>query len=213
VKKKKRFCISLCLLAAFALWTAAVCFVDVQPIGPQSSLVGFSTLNSWFHALTGVHPALYEITDWLSLIPLGIVVGFALLGLVQGIKRKSLFKVDPEILLLGGCYLLMLAAYLFFETVVVNDRPIEIGGVLEASYPSSTTLLVLCVMPTAGLQFHARIKHVGFRRWSCVFLVTFTAFMVLGRLISGVHWLTDIIGGVLLSLGLVMLYVAACTRK
>ena len=37
--------------------------------------------------------------------------------------------------------------------------------------------------------------------------------MVIGRLISGVHWLTDIIGGVLLSAGIVMMYYTVTSLK
>ena len=96
--KKTRIVSTGCgLLAAFLLWTAAVCLVDVQAIGPKGSEVGFAGLNGWFHALTGVHMTLYIITDWMGLIPLAVAMGFGLLGLVQWIKRKRLRKVDGSI--------------------------------------------------------------------------------------------------------------------
>ena len=205
---RRNFCIALGLLAAFAAWTAAVRTIDVQTIGPNGSAVGFGTFNLAFHMLTGVHWSLYTITDWLGLVPVGFAFGFACLGLAQWTERKSLLKVDRSILALGGFYLSVVAAYLFFEEFVVNYRPVLIGGYLEASYPSSTTLLVLCVMPTAAMQLWGRIRHRTFRRWICILIVAFTAFMVLGRLVSGVHWITDIVGGGLLSAGLVMAYAA-----
>ena len=206
---KKRCCAAAALLAAFALWTSAVCCVDVQPVGPEGSCVGFATVNSWFHSLTGVHMPLYVLTDWLSLVPLGCAMGFALLGLIQWIQRKHILKVDRSILALGGFYLAVMAAYLLFENIVVNFRPVLIEGFLEASYPSSTTLLVLCIMPTAAMQLNARIKNKTIR-WCAVAAITFfTVFIVLGRLVSGVHWITDIIGGALLSAALVALYAAA----
>lgn len=204
--KKKYFCIAVCLLAAFVLWTAAVCLIDVQPIGPQGSVVGFAALNGFVHRLTGVHMVLYTITDWLSLIPPMFLAGFALLGLVQWVKRKHLLKVDRSILVLGGFYLVVLAAYAFFEVFAVNYRPVLINGILEVSYPSSTTMLVMCVMPTALLQLRSRMKAGAARRWVCIAITAFTLFMVIGRLISGVHWFTDIMGGALLSAGLVMMY-------
>lgn len=205
-QNKRKLCLSLCLLIAFTLWTLLVRFVDVQAIGPEGSSVGFAALNSRFHALTGVHMALYTVTDWLGLVPLAFVMGFALLGLFQWVKRKQLFKVDRSILILGGIYLATMVAYLFFETVVINYRPILISGVLEASYPSSTTMLAMTVTPTAILQLNARIRNKTPRRCVSYMLTAFTIFMVIGRFISGVHWLTDIIGGALLSAGLVVMY-------
>lgn len=197
------------MLAAFGLWTVLVGMVDVQAIGPEGSAVGFAAMNRWVHDLTGVHLFLYAATDWLSLIPLGVVLGFGLLGLSQWIGRKSLWKVDRSILALGGFYLVVMAVFAFFEVFVVNYRPVLIQGVLEGSYPSSTTMLVMCVMPTAGMQFHARIKNDTLRRWVSVAVTGFTVCMVGARLWSGVHWCSDIIGGALLSAGLVLLYGAA----
>lgn len=204
--KGKLFGIAGILLAAFALWTLAVQHIDVQAIGPNGSSVGFAGLNGWVHDLTGVHMGLYVLTDWLGLVPMGFVLGFAVLGLVQWMRRRKLFRVDHDILLLGGFYLLVLILYLVFETVAVNARPVLIDGRLEASYPSSTTMLVLCVMPTAMMQLRARIRNTKVRTIVLAILAVFTACMVVGRLIAGVHWFTDIIGGVLLSAGLVALY-------
>ena len=204
--KKKKFCIALGLLGAFALWTIAISLIDVQAIGPQGSTVGFATLNSMVHKLTGVHMQLYTITDWPGLVSVAFGFGFALLGLAQWIKRKNILKVDRSILILGAFYIVTLAAYLFFESYVINYRPVLIAGYLEASYPSSTTLLVLCVMPTTGMQLQGRIKSHALRKAVTVAITAFIVFMVAGRLVSGVHWLTDIIGGILLSAGLVMIY-------
>jgi undecaprenyl-diphosphatase len=204
--KKRKYCIALGLLAAFALWTMAIRQIDVQAIGPQGSTVGFAALNSMVHRLTGVHMQLYSITDWLGLVPVSFGFGFAALGLTQWIKRKSVLKVDRSILILGAFYIVTLAAYLFFESYVINYRPVLIAGSLEASYPSSTTLLVLCVMPTAMMQLRGRIKNHALRKAVTVAIAAFIVFMVAGRLVSGVHWLTDIIGGILLSAGLVMIY-------
>lgn len=196
------------LLTAFVLWTLAVQYIDVQAIGPNGSSVGFAGLNGWVHDLTGVHMGLYVLADWLGLVPMGFVLGFAVLGLVQWMRRRKLFRVDHDILVLGGFYLLVLILYLVFETVVVNARPVLIDGRLEASYPSSTTMLVLCVMPTAMMQLRARLRNTKVRTIVLTVLAVFTVCMAVGRLISGVHWFTDIIGGVLLSAGLVVLYSA-----
>ena len=205
-KNQKDFCIAICILLAFLLWTVAIQFIDVQAIGPQESSVGFATINQLVFNLTGVHMSLYTITDWLGLVPLMFVMGFGTLGLIQWIKRKHLLKVDYNILILGGFYIVVMAVYALFEMVVVNYRPVLIGGILESSYPSSTTMLVMCVMPTAIMQFNARIKNDVLKRFIASAIIVFIVFMVIGRLVSGVHWFTDIIGGALFSIGLVLLY-------
>lgn len=205
-RKTNRFALPGGLLAVFALWTAAVYLVDVQPIGPLGSEVGFAALNGWFHALTGVHLWLYDLTDLLSVVPLGLCGAFGILGLCQWVRRKKLRRVDRDLLLLGGFYLAVAAFFVAFECFPVNFRPVLIEGRLEASYPSSTTLLVICVMSTAQMQLRRRLRPGALRRMVCAMLPCFAAFMVLARLVSGVHWLTDILGGAVLSAALVTAY-------
>ena len=204
--KKKYLCISISSLLAFVLWTLLLRLVDVRAIGPEGSSVGFATLNGFVHELTGVNWLLYTVTDWLGLVPIGVAFGFAILGLIQLIKRKSLLRVDRSILGLGVFYIIVVAVYLFFEIVVISYRPVLIEGCLEASYPSSTTMLVTCVMPSAAMQLNARIKNTVFRRCVMITIIVLIAFMVISRFLSGVHWITDIIGGALFSLGVVMAY-------
>ena len=194
------------MLTAFVLWTVAVQFIDVRTIGPNGSNVGFATINGFVHKLTGVHMSLYNVTDWLGLVPIFVAMGFALFGFAQWIKRKHLSKVDYSIFVLGGFYIAVMAVYILFEMITVNYRPVLINGILEKSYPSSTTLIVMCVMPTAIMQFNSRIKNTALKKTMSFSFTSFVIFMVIGRLVSGVHWFTDIIGGALLSAGLIALY-------
>lgn len=197
---------AVCYLAGFLSWTAAVASVDIQAVGPQGSTVGFAAWNRFFHDLTGTHMNLYTLTDWLSLIPAVFVLGFGILGLVQWIRRKALLQVDQSILALGGFYVVVLGVYTLFEVIIVNYRPVLIEGILEASYPSSTTVLVICVMQTAIIQLRSRLTNSSLRKWAIILIDAFTLFMVAARLLSGVHWFTDIVGGILLSMGLVKFY-------
>lgn len=203
---KKKLIWGIVLLMGFVLWTILVQSIDVQKAGPEGTEVGFATLNVWFHRMTGVHMMIYTITDWLGLVPIIICLCFGFLGLYQLIKRKSLLKVDADIVLLGIYYVLVILGYLLFEMIPINYRPVLINGILEASYPSSTTLLVLSVMPTLKYQADRRIKDPVVKSIITIFVVTFSLAMVIGRLVSGVHWLTDIAGSVLLSLGMFMIY-------
>lgn len=196
------------LVAAFVVWTLLIQIVDVQPVGQNGTDIGFATFNCWFHKWTGVHMTTYTITDWLGLVPLFICMVFGMIGLVQLIKRRSLLKVDYDIIVLGVYYILVMFGYVIFEMIPINYRPILINGFMEASYPSSTALLVLGVMPTLVEQMNRRLKNAVLKRSIMVFTVLFSAYMVIGRLISGVHWFTDIVGSIFLSMGLFYIYKA-----
>jgi undecaprenyl-diphosphatase len=183
----------------------------VSAIGPNGSRVGFATLNKAIHNLTGVNMILYVITDWLGLVPIFTALCFSILGIIQLIKRKSILKVDRSIISLGVFYIAVISVYTMFEYVVINYRPVLINGYLEASYPSSTTMLTLTVMVTAIIQLRSRIKAKTLKTAITLIIALFTAFMVIGRALSGVHWITDIIGGILISLGLIFMYYYAHT--
>lgn len=209
MKARRELLTGIGLILAFVLWTFMIITVDVQNVGQQGRAVGFAAFNTWFHQLTGVDMTLYTVTDWLGLVPIAVCICFGVLGLLQLIRRRSLLKVDTDIILLGIYYILVIFGYLIFEMIPINYRPIPINGFMEASYPSSTTLLVLSVMPTLIFQVNRRCKNQTVKILTVSAAVLFSVFMVAGRLISGVHWATDIIGSVLLSFGLFMLYSAA----
>jgi undecaprenyl-diphosphatase len=154
---------------------------------------------------------IYTATDWLGLVPVAVCLGFGALGAMQLIRRRSLLAVDPDLLLLGVHYVAVAAAYLVFEAFPINYRPIPIDGVMEASYPSSTTLLVLGVMPTLAYQAVRRMKS-SLAKGAVAFVAAFSALMVAGRLVSGVHWATDIVGSILLAAGLFAMYRYAVAR-
>ena len=205
---KKQLITGVSFMLVFVIWTWLIQKVDVQPVGQKGTDVGFAAFNCWFHKLTGVHMGLYTITDWLGLVPVFVCIVFGGIGLWQSIKRKNLFKVDTDLIYLGIYYVIVIFGYLFFEMCPINYRPILIEGILEASYPSSTTLLVLSVMPTLVLQANRRIENRYLKRTIYAFTIVFSVFMVIGRLVSGVHWFTDIMGAVFLSTGLFYLYKA-----
>jgi len=187
--------------------------IDVQPVGVNETEIGFAALNRWFHELTGVHMKLYTFTDWLALITVFVCMIFAGMGFVQLIRRRSLWKVDKDIIILGVYYVIVILGYLIFEMYPVNYRPIFIEGRMEASYPSSTTLLVLSVMPTLIEQVNRRMKDGLLRKTVKSSVILFSVFMVMGRLISGVHWFTDIVGAIILSTGMFFIYNASVNRR
>ena len=203
---KRNFTITATFFILFSVFTMLVMFVDVRAIGPYGSSVGLAGVNQYVWNITGVNMIWYHITDWLGFAGIFTALGFSVLGLIQLIKRKSLKKVDADIYILGAFYILVIALYCFFETFIVNYRPVLINGYLEASYPSTHTMIICSIMGTAILQWRDRI-HSKFLKITLILLSTAVIFVtVAGRLISGVHWFSDIVGGLILSGALVMLY-------
>lgn len=205
-KAISQFILGGILLILFAFFTWSLTFIDVQPVGPSGSTIAYASINKAVHELFGVNMTIYNITDWAGVVAIFVAFGFAILGLVQWIKRKSIWKVDSSVLILGVFYILVFGAYVFFEFHVINRRPVLINGILEASYPSSTTMLAMCVMPTAMMQFHRLIQNQKIRKTASILCGLFTAFMVTGRLVCGVHWFTDILGGAIFSTAMILLY-------
>ena len=162
-KAISQFILGGILLIMFVLFTWSLTWFDMQPIGPNGSSVAYANINQAIHNLFGVNMTLYNITDWAGVVAIFVALGFAILGLVQWIKRKHILKVDSSILILGVFYILVFSAYVFFEFHVINRRPVLINGILEASYPSSTTMLAMCVLPTSMMQFRRLIKNTKIR--------------------------------------------------
>lgn len=199
--------------ALFALLIVLLCCVDVEPVGAAGTSVGLSHMNRFVFELTGVNMVWYNITDWLGLTAILAAFLFAATGLVQVIKRRSILKVDKEILALGGLYILVIGIYVLFENVIVNYRPIIMPGCSnpEASFPSSHTMLVCVIMGSTIIIIGKYIKKKSLCmviRGMCAAVIAVT---VVGRLISGVHWFTDILGGLLISTFLLALYSAFVT--
>ena len=201
MKNKMKFCLGGISGALFVLLILLVRTVDVDAIGPEGSSVGFSKINGAVKDTFSYNETWYKITQYLGYAALAIAGGFALLGLVQLIRRKSLFKVDKNIIALGVLFALVIILYVMFNKIAVNYRPVILPdeGVLEASYPSSHTVLTCVVMGGTMLQLPYYIKNQGLRLALNTILALIILLTVGGRLVSGAHWLTDILGGILLS--------------
>ena len=205
--------ITAALFLLFAAFTIVIAAVDVRPVGPEQSMVGLAAVNRFVFDLIGVNMQWYHLTEWLGMAVLLIPLFFALMGFRQLMQRRSLWKVDRRLVLLGAFYALVAACYVLFEKVVINYRPVLLDEGLEASYPSSHTMLVICVMASAMIFLRSLPSiRKPIRAVFNVLSVLIIAVTVSGRLLSGVHWLTDIIGGMLLSAALVMLYHSAAVH-
>ena len=202
--KKRNFFISTILILVAVVFTILVKLLDVKQIGVNETSIGFTTLNQFVFKTTGVNMIWYHITDWLGLVPIFMAMVYSLLGLVQLIKRKSLFKVDKEIIILGLFYIVVISIYIFFEKVIVNYRPILMNGFLEASYPSSHTLMTICLCGSS-IIVNKKLFNNKITKLMNILSLVIILITVIGRLISGVHWFTDIIGGMFISIALLMI--------
>ena len=202
--EKRRKEILLCggLFAVAIIYTLLVKYIDVQEIGPNDSLVGFATINNFMFNLTGVNMLWYDITDWWGFVPLFIAFIYAMIGFIQMIKRRNILKVDKEILGLGVYYIIVIGLYIFFETCIINYRPTLMDGILEASYPSSHTLLSVCICGSSLIINKYLFKNRNFFKAENIISILSILVIVIGRFISGVHWFTDIVGAILISIAL-----------
>lgn len=204
-KKKRNFSISIILILLAVVFTILVKVVDVKPVGANETDIGFATINRFVFENIGVNMMWYHITDWLGLIPIFIAIVYAIIGAIQLIKRKSIFKVDKEIILLGLLYIIIASLYVFFEHAIINYRPILVDGFLEASYPSSHTLMTICIC-VSSIIVNKKLFKNRITKFINVLLLFVVLIIVIGRLLSGVHWFTDIIGGIVISSALLMTF-------
>ena len=201
MKAKGKFLMAGLFLILFAVLILLVKKVNVAAIGPEGTSIGLSDMNKSFHEMTGENHTLYKISEYLGYAALALVGVFGLVGLVQLIRRHSLLKVDHEILALGGLYVVVLGLYFVFEKIVINYRPVIMEGDahVEASFPSSHTMLAIVVLGSTLMVISKYVKNDGLRVGLEMLCIISIVLLVLGRLLCGVHWLTDIIGGVLIS--------------
>ena len=200
--KKGIVFVTILLLFASIAFTVVVKTVDVQAIGPEGSEVGLASINGPIHDELPFNDGMYMLSKLSGLVPFGCVAGFAIFGLYQLITRGGFGKVDKRLYALLFFYILMVIVYIFFEKVIINYRPIikDVEEGLEASYPSSHTLLAVCICMSTVILVREFMEDALLRRFTIACSVALMLFIVITRILSGVHWATDIMGGLLISM-------------
>lgn len=204
-KKKKNLCISGCLIIVAFIFTVLVKVLDVQAVGIEGTNLGFATLNVAVHNLIGEHEIFYYLTQITGIFSIIIALGYVAYAGFQLYKKKDLKKIDKELYILGGFYAIVGVIYVLFEKIIINYRPVLEDGVLEASYPSSHTVLAVCICGSAIL-INKKLFGNKFPNYFNYILFGVAGVTVIGRLLSGVHWFTDILGGFLISCALLMTF-------
>lgn len=208
MKKNKIFYVSIISFIVALIYIVLLKTVDVQSIGPKNSSVGFAHFNNWFLQTIGTNDTCYKITKYLGLLPFLLVGYYGFVGLKQLLNKKDINKVDKKLILLGIFYILVGATYIFFEKVIINYRPVLMDGELEASFPSSHTMLGIVIMGSTFIIIDKYIKNESICKSVRIVSILILIAIVFGRLFSGVHWLTDILGGVLISSALLFIFSA-----
>ena len=203
--KRRNLIITILLLVSSIIFIILLKTVDIKCNAVNNSCIGFATINQFIFDKIGVNMAWYTITDWLGIIPILLSIAYAIVGLKQLIKRKSIKKVDNEIIILGIFYIIVISIYVLFEKYIINYRPILMNGFLEASFPSSHTLMTVCLCGSS-IIINNRLFKNKFTKIVNVISLFIIIITIIGRLISGVHWFADIVGGILISSFLLMLF-------
>jgi undecaprenyl-diphosphatase len=204
--KRKYLTISIIMFLISIVYTILVKTIDVRPIGPNNSYVGFSYINEIFKNILTYNKAFYKISKYAGFIPFIFVCFYALVGLNELIDKKSLKKVDIRLLILGGFYVLFVLVYVLFEKLAINYRPVIVDGSLEASYPSTHTLLALLLCGSFIIMNNSMLKNNNIRKYLNLFSYILMFIIVITRFLSGVHWFSDIIGGIIISICLLSIF-------
>ena len=212
-KSTKNYRRGMIFLAIWLVFTVLVKIIDVKPIGPEGSKIGFAKLNGAFFEMTGFREGLYNMTEIVGYLTFSVIALFAFMGLYQWITRRSLMKVDKRIMALGFFYIIVGILYIMFTVVTVNYRPVIIDGGLEPSYPSSHTMMAISVFISAIIMINEMVSGSGKKLILDILCIVVLLVLAVGRTLCGVHWITDIIAGALLSTGLLFLFKGVIERQ
>lgn len=197
---------ALILLTAFVLLIIMLKTVDTAAIGPENTVIGLSRINEATHNAIGESSTWYLISEASGALAFPVALVFAFYGIYELIKKKSFKAVDKELYCLAALYASAAVIYLFFETVIINYRPILEKGELAASFPSSHTLISITVYGSAAIILKSVLHDKKKKTTISSVLIFLMILTVVARLFSGVHWLTDIIGAILVSSSLLLLF-------
>ncbi|MBQ3436419.1 phosphatase PAP2 family protein [Candidatus Saccharibacteria bacterium] len=132
------------------------------------------------------------ITNIILISSFVVLAVFAVLGLVQWISRKSLKKVDKQLLWMPLPLLLMAITYVVFDKfIILNVRP---NGSGEPSFPSTHVMVVATIFFVVALALPKYIKSKTARIVLELFIAALIGLTCVGRVVSQMHWISDTIG-------------------
>lgn len=151
------------------------------------------------------------ITDIILASSLAVLAVFAILAFCQWIKRKSLAKIDPELLWLPLPLVLMAATYFIFDKLLIlSTRP---NGSGESSFPSTHVMVVTTIFAIAAILIPKYVKSDLIRTFLYAAMLTLVATTCVGRVLADMHWIADVIGALVFSAIFVIIYYLIIRRK
>ena len=209
LSKKTKFLITTILLLMLTIFfIVTLKLVDVKPIGPQETRVGYATLNKAVFDKVGTSSLWLDVTKYMGYGCLAVAGLFTVLAVIQLIRRWSLSAVDRHFKGVIVLYLAVLVVEALFRYLVINRRPVLLPGetVPAPSFPSTHTMIACVAMGSAVMMIDYYVENSLAQALLQFFCILCMIILVGGRLLAGVHWLTDIIGGILISLVLLTTY-------
>ena len=195
------------------LMTVLVATVDVQPVGVEGTDLGFASINTGFFNRFGENHTFYLLSKLAGLICFAVAGGFGIFFLIRFIQCKSLEKVDRNLTVLMLLYLATAIVYVLFEKFAINYRPVLRDKGLESSYPSTHAMIAYVIMVSAVDQWNIYIKNEKLLTIATAASFLVLALVIIARILSGVHWITDVIGGILFGDMLIAWYRAVLTKS
>lgn len=145
-----------------------------------------------------------KITDIILIASIAVLGVFAILGLCQWIQRKSLKKVDKPLLAMLVPLIFMAATYIIFDKfLVLNTRP---NGSGEPSFPSTHTMVVATIFLCVALILPRYIKSKAAIITLDILMLALTILVCIGRVAANMHWISDVIGGLIFAVIFAVIY-------
>ncbi len=145
-----------------------------------------------------------KITNIILISSFAVLAIFVILAICQWISRKSLKKVDKELLWFPLPLALVAATYVVFDKfLVLNTRP---DGSGEPSFPSTHVMVATTIFLLAAIVLPKYIKSKVACAVLYVFMLAFIALVSAGRVLANKHWLSDVLGALGFAIVFALIY-------
>ena len=205
-----------CFLYA-VIMVIALKFESGVPIGDLGS-INLRALNNGFRGLFGYEQggyfrSLYLITEGLGVVSILACLFWTGMGIKDLIKYRDINDVDKSIFATWLLYVLALIVWRVTLKISVSYAPVSVHpkSALVVSFPCGNTFLIIISMCSSiyliGYFLEEKKKLVLALRVACIAIL---ALGIILRTISGVNWLTDILGAIGFAVPAVVLYSFIC---